>query len=384
MSTKKTTNETLQSAYTAFDFEDSLVLSDGKTMLIILSPEGKRVWTGIQEGKKEEEIAREMADEMGAPLSETEPFVRSLISSLVSHASLSIAPEPPPQTQASPGSPHTSESYEIFGKKILIRYGDENAQKALAPLLRHTQTENTSTPNTADLTCDLFPDGESNYAFTLNGETKICENALPYVKGVALFELFSALYPEKQWLSVIHGAVVRRGECAIPLVGGSGSGKSTLAAALTKDGFDLMSDDLVILEKGGLGLMETPYALALKEGSWEVLIPFIPDMDYLPEVTLYGETLRFHAPFTRTHPTPPPPVPAKAIFFVQYDKDTSRDLTELTSVEALSKLIKIGAWVSHRENDLEDFLAWLSATPAFDLRYSDLAEARNAILKIVL
>ncbi len=383
MSAKKSIKETLQSAYTAFDFEDSLVLSDGKTMLIILSPEGKRVWAGIQEGKKEEEIAREMAEEMDAPLSETEPFVKSLISSLVSHASMSVAPDTPPQAKVSPGPPHTSESYEIYGKKVLIRYGDENAQKALAPLLRHTRTENAVTPDTADLVCDLFPDGESNYAFTLNGKVKVRENSLPYVKGVALFEVFSALYPEKQWLSVIHGAVVRRGEVAIPLVGSSGSGKSTLAAALIKDGFDLMSDDLIILEKRDRGLMETPYALSLKEGSWNILTPFIADMENLPRATLFEETLRFYAPFARSYPTPPPPVPTKAIFFVQYDKTASCNLTELSSVEALSRLVKIGTWVSHEEDDLEDFLAWVRATPAFDITYSDLIDAREAILKVV-
>jgi len=191
MATQKTIRETLNSAYTAYNFEDSLVLSDGDTKLIILSPEGKRVWTGIQEGKSEKGIASEMAEEYGASLPEVETFVSSTIESLVSQTFIKQEKEAEPSNEKvspPPESPFVSRLYGIYGKKILIRYGDKDTEKVLDPLLEHCRAEESPDSGSVDITCDLFKDEDNNFVFLINGAEKVREASLVYVKNVAVFE----------------------------------------------------------------------------------------------------------------------------------------------------------------------------------------------------
>lgn len=53
---------------------------------------------------------------------------------------------------------------------------------------------------------------------------------------------------------VLHATTLSREGKAIVLCGGSGSGKSTLAAALMTKGFDLVSDEISILDQNGMVL----------------------------------------------------------------------------------------------------------------------------------
>ena len=68
----------------------------------------------------------------------------------------------------------------------------------------------------------------------------------------------------------IHaGGVVRNGFGTF-LVGPSGSGKSTLVVRLVSDGFSLLSDDEVWVDRESLVLHPTPRYLLLKENAWDL------------------------------------------------------------------------------------------------------------------
>ncbi len=60
----------------------------------------------------------------------------------------------------------------------------------------------------------------------------------------------------------LHAACVARGGRGVLVVGPSGAGKSTLTATLVRQGFSLVSDDSVLLERGPDGV----HALALRRG----------------------------------------------------------------------------------------------------------------------
>jgi hypothetical protein len=54
---------------------------------------------------------------------------------------------------------------------------------------------------------------------------------------------------------VVHGGGLVRDDRAVLLLGATGKGKSTLVAAAAKDGWRILSDDLVILQRGPEGLL---------------------------------------------------------------------------------------------------------------------------------
>jgi hypothetical protein len=62
-------------------------------------------------------------------------------------------------------------------------------------------------------------------------------------------------------VTLLHGSVVTRDGVTLALVGDSGAGKSTLAAALVREGFAAVTDDVIALTEGPDGLqVEAGYA----------------------------------------------------------------------------------------------------------------------------
>jgi len=76
------------------------------------------------------------------------------------------------------------------------------------------------------------------------------------LKGVKVFppnlpdiiDLIKLLYIHQHQFFCIHGAAVGLKDIGIILTGPSGAGKSTTALALVRDGFDLLSDELTLIE----------------------------------------------------------------------------------------------------------------------------------------
>jgi len=364
--------------------EDSLVLSNREDRLLILSPEGKVIVQEYFSGKGPEEIARVLQPRMDLPLPEILQFVESFLASLADHArgnddeQESVSAEPLPDD-----APYETREYELLGKKCLVRYGDASAVMILHPLIAHLETSNSNVNiEGAEIVFDLLPQGEM-YAFYCNGKECAREKSLVYVKNVALFEIFAALYPDKSWLTVFHSAVVEKDGCAVILSGFSGKGKSTLTAYLTTAGFNLVSDDLGILESENAGVMATPYAVSLKEDTWGVLSDYIPEIASLEPRKVYEEALKFYTPpLFEMRKSPPEPVGKACLVFINYKEGASRKLTPLTAAEALAKVVGIGAWISHEESHLKRFIAWIAATPAYELTYPDFSSAEKAILNI--
>jgi hypothetical protein len=60
------------------------------------------------------------------------------------------------------------------------------------------------------------------------------------------------------------------------LVGESGIGKSVLTAAMLSEGWDYLSDDMVLLEQRSLHVKAMPCSLCLKPGAWDLLATRYP------------------------------------------------------------------------------------------------------------
>ncbi len=364
--------------------EDHLILSDGAERILILSPEGKFIFQEYLNGKSVEEISRDIEKETGLPPEETESFVSSLLSSIEAQALTSsmeegiheVPPAPLPEAVT-----YITKGYEIHGKRCTIHYGNTDTHTILHPLIAHAEAG--FPPETADLTFHLIAAGDS-YAFYRDGEEIVRDKSLVYVKNVALFEIFDALHPDRSWLAVFHGAVVKTKDRAVILSGLSGKGKSTLTAYLVQEGFTFLSDDLAILEAGNVGIMPTPYAISLKEDTWNVLSEDLPKLAAMKSYNIYGESLKFFAPANgKTGNRPPDPVKKALLFFIGYEKGAGIRMEPLTPVDALRKIIGIGAWISHREDHLRQLMEWLKITPAYNLTYPDLKSAGMKIREIV-
>lgn len=84
------------------------------------------------------------------------------------------------------------------------------------------------------------------------------ESDLLYVSAIITGELFSVILRQRGLL-VLHGSGVTRDGQAVGFVGDSGWGKSTLAASLVERGWQLLTDDLLVVD--GLSRPGTPTAV---------------------------------------------------------------------------------------------------------------------------
>lgn len=89
-------------------------------------------------------------------------------------------------------------------------------------------------------------------------------------------------------LMVLHGALLSRGKSGLALIGPTGSGKSTLATAMTKCGWELLSDDGFVVTIDGLRVRAAPTyrTLRLWPDSIRSLYPVPPPTSQMSEHSL--------------------------------------------------------------------------------------------------
>jgi hypothetical protein len=138
----------------------------------------------------------------------------------------------------------------------------------------------------------------------------------------------------------------------------------------------------VLLERDTLSVPAMPFALMVREGSWDVLSPRFPELQDAPVVTRYGQRVRFLPPAgTKQHSHCEQ---VGAIVFARFEAQAANEINPLDPLQALLRLQESGFWVAHDEQSIRDFLAWIQYTPSFTLSYSDVDEAASIIGRLIV
>ena len=116
------------------------------------------------------------------------------------------------------------------------------------------------------------------------------ENNLIYPADKIFQQLTNNFFgkPDNDWLLKVHASAITNRRKTILFSGPSGSGKTTLAALLLQKGFDLVSDDLVLIDKK-IRAFGFPSAMSVKKGSVEKLLSVFPELATKPEIYLSPE-----------------------------------------------------------------------------------------------
>jgi hypothetical protein len=114
-------------------------------------------------------------------------------------------------------------------------------------------------------------------------DTSSLENTASYLLGPVL-----GLLLRLRGVTCLHASAVSFGERSVAFVGATGAGKSTTAAAFARQGYTVLSDDIVPLEErqGDFYVQPAypylclwPDSVRMLYGSLEGFPPFIPDWD---------------------------------------------------------------------------------------------------------
>lgn len=159
------------------------------------------------------------------------------------------------------------------------------------------------------------------------------------IKAFILSSGMAALLQQRGYL-VIHASAIKKNNSAILLCGNSGAGKSTLAAAMLKKDFQLVADDLCILNNTTTPEIPTGYPF-LK--LWEDAIL----KNQITKKQLQKIRSKLNKYFWPVNKTEDLPSPLKSIIILQVNNKSKPSVTEIKGID---KLKAISAQFYHRNN----------------------------------
>jgi hypothetical protein len=383
----------------SFFLEDELVLfSRPAGRLYRLNTSGAFIWCCLEEGLPVEAIAARVAENFGISPDTALRDVREILKQWRGSGLLAggVTP-PPPETEprnlisiesALHERPSSSLSrfdrfYEIAGHAYQVRFPDDEAEQAVAPVLAHMER-----PPAERCSCRfMISRGLSGFVLTVgNNPVASCDHIselAPLIHGH--FLLATCEIPD--CLTVIHAAAVSDGARCILLPGDSGSGKSTLAAGLVGTGFTYFSDEIALLTRRPFRILPVPLSLSIKEGSWSILAPFFPAIQTLPIFLRQdGKKVRYLAPPSHSLPEAGATgLPVAAIVFPRYSSPGTA-IVPVSSAEALCRIAAGGYDFSSRmeKEMVGELITWISRVPCYELPCADLRQAVCEVKELFL
>ncbi|HZD60941.1 MAG TPA: hypothetical protein VE439_10890 [Anaerolineae bacterium] len=185
----------------------------------------------------------------------------------------------------------------------------------------------------------------------------------------------------------IHAGVVAYGPGAIIIPGASGAGKTTLTYALTREGFDLLSDELALISTSSSDIYPFPRGLFLRRASFDLFSE------------LRGKTRKewFELNSERRYIVYPPadrirgfskPARPTLMIFAEYRKGSELAIEEITAWSALVRLIDSSCLLDmalseqSRKRAIDATLSFLNGLRCYNLVYYDLGQALGTIKDI--
>jgi Coenzyme PQQ synthesis protein D (PqqD) len=365
-----------------FPVDDFLVLARPQVAgLYILSPSARLIWDILKTGLPVPELIREFASICDIPPEiAAQDVTRTLDdwqSDLLSRSrELSSQIAAPTKVPASSSVDFFARDYLVQGKNVRLILQTSELAEEIAPRLESLP----HAPSAPDFTFRVVEDPDGFRIFC--DERYVgSEEGITAARGALLQEIVRSCRGQ-DCLAIFHAGACGSNSRCVVFPAGTQSGKTTLAAVLMKMGLTFYSDDSVLLERDTLSVPAMPFALMVREGSWEVLSPRFPELQDAPIVSRYGQRVRFLSP---------PGIKQEghcqqvgAIVFTRFEPDAANEISTLDSLQTLLRLQESGFWTAHDEQSIGDFLTWMQSTASFALTYSDVDNAASTIRRLIV
>ena len=351
---------------------DELVLArPGVPGLFCLNGTARAIWEFLRAKPYPNEAAAALAGVFGIPREQADRDVQSLLRQwAASHLTGPLRSAQPAvfPSDLSLTKPAFVEFYALNGRTIQVAANNhQEFVSEIAPRLAHLRTASRA----PDFIFQVITAGDST-AVTLDGVLLCVEETYPRARTILLQELARVCQPDREWLALLHAGACGLGSKCVIFPAASHSVKTTLAAAMAYSGFQLYSDDFAGLEKTKVSVPIMPFALAVREGSWQLLRDRFTKFDQLPSHVRNGEKVRYvPIPDDANHQTAHP----VAVVFTRWVSNSPTSSSALTTLEALLQLKDAGLWVSPDRASIGTFLNWLHSIPKYSLVYGDLNDA---------
>lgn len=211
---------------------------------------------------------------------------------------------------------------------------------------------------------------------------------LPYDQAFAMFEwgLNWCIATTAHQYMIIHSAVIQKQGKAIIMPGMPGAGKSTLCAAMCLNDWNLLSDEMALLNPGSLKITPIPRPVSLKNQSIQVIGDFSPGAIFGPVVnnTLKGTVTHLRPSLQSIHDSDGAST-ACAIVFPKYVFGSETKITKKRKSAGLMAILE-NTFNAHvlGINGFSAAKHLIDECPIYNLEYSSLDEAMLVMEDILL
>jgi len=275
--------------------------------------------------------------------------------------------------------PYSIHQYQLGDHKIEFSYGTNWLENYIHPLINHLET---LVESDTKFLFELFA-FQDRIVFRMNNNVKgswISEES-HIVKGKIFLELINVLHDktDEDWLMTVHASAITNGRKTLLFSAPPGSGKTTIAAMLKAQGYQLISDDFVPIERNSLNAYPFPIAMSVKEGSLNLLTTLFPSLEKEPLNQITSEKSVRYLPFENEMKNLVHPV--VGFIFVKYDSMVNLSWEKLDTVSAV-KLLLEQTWIAPIPGNAEIFLDKVLQNSFFQLTYSNNQMALDAITQL--
>jgi hypothetical protein len=275
-------------------------------------------------------------------------------------------------------TPYSVHHYKLGNWIIRFSYESAHFESYIHPLISHFET----TENQSDMSLfELFL-YQDRIAFRHNGDVKgwWTKDETQYVKGLIFMFLVNAMHDktDDHWLMTVHASAITNGRKTILFSAEPGKGKTTFAALLQANGYQLISDDFVPIDRHQFCAYPFPISVSVKPGSMNLLTPLFPELEEKTLTHLSAEKSVRYIPPSNHADIINAVFPVKELIFIEYNSAIDFNLEKLDPVVALKSLLD-QAWVTSIHGNASILLDRIMEISFYKLTYSNNQKALEAI-----
>lgn len=187
------------------------------------------------------------------------------------------------------------------------------------------------------------------------------------------------LIRSSRWVFSLHAASLVKDGVGLLLCGQPGAGKSTLTLQLVDAGLRYAGDDVALVGADGT-ICGIPFALTLKEGSWDLLSRLHGDRYDASHCRSDGVLVRY-VPIPDAHNQC---LPASWIIFLNRVASGPAELTAIDQLDSMKRLIE-SAFAADGRLSQAGFFALkriIAGARSFQLTYCEAVEARRLLMDL--
>jgi hypothetical protein len=336
--------------------------------LIALNAAAALIWIAVRDGSAPQAIRSKLAASFNLAEHEAERWIELTLASfeeIISNAGAEDEALPTTAFKLMTGT-----DYKILDKSLRISAPD-TALQLIDSMIGHLRCpRSVARSDGADMSMSIEP-VEQSFAVSSSGDPTATTKQAEELAAEVERRIVQDLVPRVPHFLAFHAALLDLRGRAVLFPAPSGSGKTTLSAALTRQGWYCLTDEMALLDRS-LQWQGLPFLPCIKAENYPLISSFYPALGDVVEHERSGRRVKFLPLPIRTGR-----VEVSTVIFPEHAPDAEGSLNSLPSLDGLQRLLAQCVYVppGFAAVDVPKLLKWHTKVEYFTLTFGSPAQA---------